>query len=329
MKAEINWGIIGLGKIAHKFASDLRHVPNARLHAVASTDAVRASDFARQYGARYNFGSYEAILNCPHLDVVYIATPNTMHCQNTLMCLRRRISVLCEKPFAMNAHEVKMMVETARMNQTFLMEAMWTRFMPSFQKAMEIVKSGGIGRPLSMKADFGFYTPFNPKSRLFDKDLGGGALLDIGIYPVMLALSLFGKPLKINALAQFSESGVDEECAVNLQFANGEIAMTHSTVKADTNIEAFIYGEKGVLQIHNRFHHSKALTIKLNNGKEEKITFTSEGNGYQFEATEVTNCLKNNELESKIMSHKFSLELVETLDAIRNEMGLTYPKHDI
>jgi predicted dehydrogenase len=328
MKSEINWGIIGLGKIAHKFANDLKYVPNAKLHAVASTDNKRSTEFARQYNVPYNFSSYEALLNCPHLDVVYIATPHTSHYTNTLMCLRKRIPVLCEKPFGMNAQEVKIMIETARNNQTFLMEAMWTRFVPTFQKAMDIIKNGVIGQPLSMKADFGFHAPFDAQSRIFNKDLGGGSLLDIGIYPIMAALTIFGKPDKISALATMSETQIDETCAVNFQYPNGAIAMCHSTIKAHTNIEAYIYGEKGVLYIHPRFHHSKALTVTLNSGQEESISMPFEGNGYQFEAMEVNNCLKNSRLESKIVSHQFSLDLIETLDAVRKEIGLVYPNHD-
>ena len=329
MKTEINWGIIGLGKIAHKFAQSLQYVPQARLHAVASTDAQRASDFARQYSARYQFSSYEALLNCPHLDVVYISTNHPQHCAVTLMCLRRRIPVLCEKPFGMNAHEVKMMIETAKTNQTFLMEALWSCFIPSYQKALEIIKNGIIGRPLSMKADFGFVAPFNPDSRIYNKDLGGSSLLDIGIYPIFLAQSVFGgKPEKIQAMATMASTGIDETCAMNLQYANGEIAMCHSTVRAHTTIEAFIYGEEGVLHIHPRFHHSKMLTVKLNSGHEDSLALPYDGHGYQYEAIEVNKCLKNNQLESSIVSHKFSTDLIETLDAVRKEIGLVYPKFD-
>lgn len=328
MTTQINWGIIGLGKIAHKFAHDLRFVKDAQLHAVASTDSQRSADFAKQYGASYHFSSYEALLNCPHLDAVYIATPHHLHCVNTLMCLRRRIPVLCEKPFGMNAQEVRQMIDMAHTNQVFLMEAMWTRFIPSFQRALELIQSGVIGRPLSMKADFGFFAPFNAESRIFNKDLGGGSLLDIGIYPIMAALSIFGKPAKISALATMSQTDVDETCAVNFQYDNGAIAMLHSTVKAHTNIEAFIYGEKGVLYIHPRFHHSEMLTVKLYNGQEEILSLPIDGHGYQFEAMEVNRCLINNALESSIMSHQFSLDLIETLDAVRREIGLIYPKHD-
>ncbi len=329
MTSTINWGIIGLGKIAHKFAQDLRHVPDARLHAVASTDAHRAVDFAKQYGAQYHFSSYEAILNCPHLDVVYIATNHPQHCATTLMCLRRRIPVLCEKPFGMNANEVHMMIDSAKAHNTFLMEALWTRFIPAFQRAMELIHNGAIGRPLSMKADFGFAAPFNPNNRIFNKDMGASSLLDIGIYPILLAQSIFGKPAVVQAMATMSQTGIDETCAMNLQYAKGEIAMCHSTVAADTNVEATIYGEKGVLYFHPRFHNTQKLTIKyFHNLGEETYSLPFDGSGYQFEAMEVNKCLKNNQLESGIMPHKFSTDLIETLDWVRREIGLVFPKHD-
>lgn len=331
MTSEINWGIIGLGKIAHKFASDLKYVPDARLHAVASTDNQRASDFARQYGAQYHFSSYEALLNCPHLDVVYIATNHPQHCAVTLMCLKKRIPVLCEKPFGMNAHEVKMMIDTAKSNKTFLMEALWTRFIPAFQKAMSIVKNGTIGRPLSIKADFGFAAPFNPNNRIYNRDLGASSLLDIGIYPILMAQTVFGdRPTRIQAMAKMSSTEIDETCAMNLQYADGGIAMCHSTVVADSKIEAFIYGEEGVLHIHPRFHHPQKITVTLYHGRgEESYYLPYEGNGYQFEAMEVNKCLKNNQLESVHVPHSFSTDLIETLDAVRKEIGLVFPKYDV
>jgi predicted dehydrogenase len=331
MKSTINWGIIGLGKIAHKFASDLKLVPDARLHAVASSNNQRATDFARQYGAQYHFSSYEGLLNCPHLDVVYIATNHPQHCAVTLMCLKKRIPVLCEKPFGMNAHEVKMMIDTAKANKTFLMEALWTRCIPAFQKAMNLVKNGTIGRPLSIKADFGFAAPFNPNNRIYNKDLGASSLLDIGIYPILLSQSVFGgKPTRIQAMAQMSVTDIDETCAMNLQYAEGGIAMCHSSVVADSKIEAFIYGEEGVLHIHSRFHHPQKLTVTLYHGRgEENYFLPFEGNGYQFEIMEVNKCLKNSELESTIIPHSFSTDLIETLDAVRKEIGLVFPKYDV
>lgn len=329
MKTKIHWGIIGLGKIAHKFAQDLRLVPDAKLHAVASTDRERSNAFAEQYHVPYAFGSYEAILNCPHLDVVYIATPHVLHYSVAMMCLRRRIPVLCEKPLAMNEKEVRKLVETARSNYTFFMEAMWTQFIPAFRKSLELVQSGLIGRPLSIKADFCAKFPYDLKGRAFNHDLGGGSLLDIGIYPIMLALSVFGKPSKIHALATMGESGVDYSCAVNFQYDDGAIFMGHSSMMHHSRIEASIYGEKGIIHIPTRFHHPKTVLLEREDSTLETFNIPFEGHGYQFEAAHVTNCVKASQLESPVMTHQFSIDLISLLDAVRAEIGLVYPKHDL
>jgi predicted dehydrogenase len=333
MKAQLNWGIIGAGKIAHKFAQDMRLVPNARLHAIASSDRSRAQDFARQYGAEYAFGSYEAIVNCPHLDVVYIASTNEKHCENAISCLKRRIPVLCEKPLAMNLKEVERMLATADKYQTFFMEAMWSRFNPAFQKVLDIVEKGILGGPLSIKAEFGFFHPFDPNSRLFDIKQGGGSLVDIGVYPMTLAQSIFGKPLVINALAQMNKTtGVDDTCALQFGYANQEIALLNTSVTAALPIEAYIFCEKGYIHIPPRFHHPHFFDIYTYDGfkepKKETIKMPYEGNGYQFEIMEVHHCLNKNLLESPTMPHTFSRDLMATLDAVREKIGLVYAGHD-
>ena len=333
MKAQLNWGIIGSGKIAHKFAQDMRLVPNARLHAIASNDRGRAQDFARQYGAEYAFGSYEAIVNCPHLDVVYIASTNEKHCENAILCLKRRIPVLCEKPLAMNLKEVKRMLDAAEHYQTFFMEAMWSRCIPAFKKVIDMVENGVIGHPLSIKAEFGFFHPFDAQSRLFDIKQGGGSLLDIGVYPMTLAQSIFGKPLIINALATKNKiTGVDDTCALQFGYQNEEIALLNTSVTAALPIEAYIFGEKGYIHIPPRFHHPLFFDVYMYDGfkdpKKETIKMPFEGNGYQFEIMEVNRCLGKNLLQSPAMTHTFSLDLMETLDAVREKIGLVYEGHD-
>jgi predicted dehydrogenase len=333
MKTELNWGIIGSGRIAHKFAQDMRLVPNARLHAIASSDRSRAQEFARQYGAEYAFGSYEAIVNCPHLDVVYIASTNEKHCENAILCLKRRIPVLCEKPLAMNLKEVKRMLDTAEQNQTFFMEAMWTRCIPAFQKVLELVENGVIGGPLSIKAEFGFFYPFDATSRLYDLKQGGGSLLDIGVYPMTLAQSIFGKPLVINALAAKNKmTGVDDTCALQFGYAQQEMALLNTSVTSALPIEAYIFGEKGYIHIPPRFHHPHFFDVYMYDGfnppKKEIVKMPFEGNGYQFEIMEVNRCLKKNLLQSPVVPHSFSLDLMETLDAVREKIGLVYEGHD-
>ncbi|MDX1911788.1 MAG: Gfo/Idh/MocA family oxidoreductase [Saprospiraceae bacterium] len=178
-----NWGIIGLGKIARQFAEDLQRLPNARLHAVASTSTERATAFAQEFNATHAFGSYEEIVGCPDLDVVYIATPHPLHAENTLLCLENGLPVLCEKPFAMHYDEARRMVAAARRNRVFLMEALWTRFIPATETAINMVENGEIGRLHTIRADLGFNMPFNPASRVYNKSLGAGSLLDLGICP--------------------------------------------------------------------------------------------------------------------------------------------------
>ena len=330
MSKKINWGILGAGKIAGKFATDLATLPQANLYAVASRSEEKATDFAKKFRFQKSFSSYEAMLKDPDLEVVYIATPHVFHCEHTLLCLDYKKAVLCEKPFAINAKEVQLMLAKAKANQVFLMDALWTLCLPHILKTKAIVESGQLGKLISVKADFGFRASFNPSSRLFDRNLGGGALLDIGIYPALLALFLLGKPKKITAAALMGKTNVDEECAVFLDYENGQSANLHATLLARTPVEAYIYCEKGYIHIPTRFHeHVKGITILEYDGlKENFIPFDYQVIGYQYEAKEVMRCLTEGKLESDLVPHQFSLDLITLLDEIRAQIGLVYPKHD-
>jgi predicted dehydrogenase len=319
-----NWGIIGLGKIAHKFAQDLGKGKNMRLHAVASRSIDKAKAFAEQYGAGHAYGSYEELVNCPDLDVVYIATPHILHCKNTLLCLEAGIPVLCEKPFAMNRQEVARMIAKAQENNTFLMEAFWTRFLPTTLKVLELIEQGEIGEVLSVKADFGFKPAFDPSSRLFNKDLGGGSLLDIGIYPVFLALLILGKPQQIEALAHMGATGVDVDCGILLKYPDGKMAHLHSTILADTKTEAFIYGEKGTIHIHSQWHAPSWFSLIKNGERPQNFHFDYFSNGYHYEAEEVGRCLSEGKKQSDLLPLSFSMDLIELLDAIREKAGIRY-----
>lgn len=323
-----HWGIIGLGKIAHRFAKDLQLLPNTKLQAVASSSEERSQLFAQQYDVPFAFSTYEDIFNAPHLDAIYIATIHPYHFSNTLLCLRNHIAVLCEKPFSMNHHQVKEMIAASKAHQTFLMEALWTRFLPPLNKALEIIESGRIGNVISVKADFGFKAPYLPESRLFNKDLGGGALLDIGIYPVFLALFILGKPDRIKATAIIGNTNVDEECGITLSYSDGKIAHLHATIRSNTDTEAFIYGEKGAIHLHSRWHEPTNMSIIPESGPIEDIFFEYKGKGYHYEAVEVMKCLEYGQLESEMMPLSFSLDLSELLDDIRAEAGIEYPTFD-
>ena len=266
----------------------------------------------------------------PALDIVYVATPHVFHCENTLMCLNHKKAVIWEKPFAINSKEVDQMIAKSKSTNTFLMDALWTLCLPHILKAKEIAESGQLGKLVSVKADFGFRADFNPKSRLFDRDLGGGALLDIGIYPLMLSMFLMGKPQKITAAAVIGKTKIDEDCAVILDYGNGQTANLHATLLARTPVEAYIYFEKGYLHIPTRFHeHVDHVTILEYNGlKETKLPYDYKVVGYAYEAAEAMRCLKAGKIESDLVPHQFSSDLMEVLDAIRAQIGLVYPRHD-
>eukprot|EP01098_Paradermamoeba_levis_P015974 TRINITY_DN8399_c0_g1_i1.p1 TRINITY_DN8399_c0_g1~~TRINITY_DN8399_c0_g1_i1.p1 ORF type:complete len:297 (-),score=-20.20 TRINITY_DN8399_c0_g1_i1:4-894(-) len=288
------WGILGPGRIAHKFAKDLLTLPDAQLYAVASSDQQRANEFAQEYSIPHAFGAYADLLTLPDLDVVYVATPHVKHHENVMMLLnggvvRPGLAVLGEKPFAMNSQQVREMVETARSKGVFLMEALWSRFMPGIRKALELVQSGAIGKVVSVKADFGFKAPFLPEKRLFNKELGGGSVLDIGIYPLFLSYLILGKPATVKASANFGSTGVDEQCGMVLTYPDGQLALD-STIVADTDCVGLIQGETGQIRIHSRFHETKGVTLKQHEQPDQSFTFERTTHGYDYEAQHVMQC---------------------------------------
>jgi predicted dehydrogenase len=323
---KIRWGILGCGKIANKFASDLRLVDDAALVAVASRDHQKAIEFSALHSSRFAFDSYEALVTCSEVDVIYIATPHGFHHEHALLCLNHKKAVLCEKAFALNAKQVKDMIDTAQKNNVFLMEAFWTKFLPQFQKLNEIIQSGEIGDLKMIQADFGFLAAQPTPQRLYDPKLGGGALLDIGIYPVFLAVTLLGKPLEVNAVMKPYATNVDEQIAMTLKFKNGELALLSATFAADTPVEATIVGTKGYVRMHNRFHNvTSDLELIVGHNPPKAIpVHKEEGYGYQFEARHVSECLRANRIESPVMRSADSLLLIETLDWIREKCGIKY-----
>lgn len=323
-----NWGIIGPGKIAHKFAEDLRVVPNARLFAVASRSAERGIEFANKYNATHAFGSYKELMSLSELDAVYVATPHPYHCENTLMCLEHKIPVLCEKPMGMNSKEVRQMVGLAKFQNTFLMEGLWTRFLPTIIKVLDLIKTGAIGEVNTLKADFGFKAPFDVKKRIFNQGLGGGSLLDIGIYPVFLARLLFGNPTSISAEASIGPTNIDENCGMILKFPNQKLAILHSSIISTTKTEALIYGEKGIIQINGRWHEPSSVTLYPENGEPKDFFFDFDSHGYKYEILEVQRCLEKGWIESPFLNFDFSIDMMEILDDIRMAAGIYYPMYD-
>lgn len=325
MTKAINWGIIGPGKIAHKFAQDLAQIESARLSAVLSRSEERAKEFAQAYEAPHAYADPSAFLTCPELDIVYVATPHSHHYEHTMRCLRAGVPVLCEKAFALNSAQAREMTGLAREKGVFLMEALWTRFLPSTLKVLELIEQGAIGRPLSVKADFGFKAQPDPEGRLFSPSLAGGALLDIGIYPVFLAYLILGQPDKLQAMAQFSPTGVDQELGVLFHYDNGSMAHLHATLQALTKTEAFIYGEEGTIHWHTRWHEPTSFSLISPEGRLSNFHFDWEGNGYIYEAKEAMRCLREGLQESPLWPLQQTEGLMALLDQVRSAIGLKYP----
>ncbi len=244
------WGILGTGTIATKFALGLRAADNAELRAVGSRSEATAEAFAREHGAARAHASYEALARDPEVDAIYIATPHVLHRENTLSCIAGGKAVLCEKPFAMNASEGEEMVAAARSAGTFLCEAMWTRFLPATRRVRELINTGVIGEPRQLECDFGFRTELDPRGRLFDPALGGGALLDVGIYCVAYARMVFGgAPAEVHSSAHIGETGVDEQSAYLFRYDSGALARMSSATRTETAHRATIWGTEGSIEV--------------------------------------------------------------------------------
>ncbi len=325
MPDKIRWGILGTGNIAHQFAKGLTSAADVELVAVGSRTQESADKFGDEFGVPHRYGSYNGVAEDRDVDAVYIATPHPLHYSNALMCLNNRKATLVEKPFAINAKEGAEMIALAREKKIFLMEAMWSRFIPAMVKVRELIAEGAIGEPRMVQADFGFRTGFNPKGRLFDLDLGGGALLDVGIYPLSFASMIFGKPSGFASAVHLSETGSDEQNAVLLSYPGGKIAIASSAVRTSTPSEARIWGTDGSIFIPSRFWMAQGYILSRNGQPDEKVDMPMVGNGYNYEAEEVGRCLRAGEGESKVMPLDESLTIVETMDAIRAEWGLVYP----
>ncbi len=318
MKKKVNWGIIGLGKIAHKFASDLGLSNSGKLQAVASRSLAKAQNFASEYPAETVYGSYEELLQDPKVDIVYIALPHSQHFTFSSLALQYNKAILCEKPMGLNPEEVLELQKEAIHKNLFIMEGLWTRFIPATQKLLSLLKQNVIGDIISLKADFGFKPRFDPHSRLFDPALGGGSLLDIGLYPLYLSLLVLGEPREVKAFARFSETGVDSHCQMLLKFPSGALAQLESSFETQTPTEATIYGTKGSIKIHSRFHHAEKISLRLNEGASKDFELKFRGHGYIHEIEAVNNSLLNGEIENDTLPHLESQQLARLIARVKN-----------
>ncbi|MEO5684881.1 MAG: Gfo/Idh/MocA family oxidoreductase [Chitinophagaceae bacterium] len=324
--APLEWGIIGPGKIAHDFARDLALVqPQQKITAVLGRNQSSADNFVKEFATGKAYADQASFLQHPGLNIVYIATPHPAHYEQAMACLQNKIPVLCEKPLAVNAEQAAGLINASRENNCFLMEAMWIRFLPGIIKALEIVKQGTIGKILSVKASMGYKAPKDENSRYFDPELGGGSLLDLGIYPVFLAHLLLGKPRIIKAIGTLTEKGIDESCSVLLDYDGSAQAILDSTLVSQSDRPAEVAGSKGIINILNPwFEKSPAVEWQLYNQEKQQFVTDWEGHGLQFEIMEVLHCLENKQIESTLFPHRLSLDITETMDAIREQIHVVY-----
>ncbi len=324
MTGKCRWGIFGTGNIAGKFAEALAVLPDAELVAVGSRSAATADAFAARHNVPRRHASYAALAEDAAVDALYVATPHTLHAEHTLLGLAAGKPVLCEKPFTLNAREAAAVIQSARAKKLLVMEAMWTRFLPPIVRLRELLAAGAIGEPRLLSADFGFRAA-HQTGRWFDPALGGGALLDVGVYPVSLASMIFGSPAQVAGFADLGPTGVDEQAGIVLRHSKGELAMLHAAIRVNTPQEATIFGSLGRIQMHAGWWKGSAMTHYLDAGGEEFLEFPFTGNGYQFQAEEFMNCLREGRTESRVVPLAETLSIMQTLDTLRAQWGLKYP----
>ena len=359
---KVGFGILGSGLVARSFADGLRSVPQAQLVAVASRSRATSESFQLAYPGTSIAPSYEALVENPAVEVVYIATPHHLHAAQTIMTLEAGKHALCEKPFTVTAEEARAVVEVARRTERFCMEAMWMRFMPIVQRARELIESGAIGEPRLLHADFGVATAVDPASRFFDPAMGGGALLDRGVYGVSLATMLFGRPIDVVGLSAMTSTGVDEHAGMVLRFDRGSLAVLSCSLTSYTSNTATISGTHGKLSIDAPFYCPARLFVEryepsdvtpgakpagtkklldtarrtsagrralatarpiVRRLRRTSIRIPIDGNGYGYEAAEVVRCLRSGLTESPVMPLDASISVMEILDELRTHQAPT------
>jgi predicted dehydrogenase len=321
----IRWGIAATGSIARTFAVGLGRLPDAEIAAVGSRSADRAAAFAAEVAATRSHGSYEDLAADDGVDVVYVASPHSRHEADTMLFLEAGRHVLCEKPMALDRIQVERMVATARARGLFLMEAMWSRFLPSWQLVRRVVGQGRIGEPLVIEADVGFRRPIDPAHRLFDRALGGGAALDVGVYPVSFASFLLGIPDAVAAQGHIGETGVDEQFAAVLHHPGGELAVVKGAIRARLSSTVRVTGSEGWVRLPAMMYNPAHVDIGDAGGGRERVATLIEGDGLRFQAVEVHRCLRAGLVESPVMPLDETCAIAGTLDAIRAQIGMTYP----
>jgi predicted dehydrogenase len=321
----IRWGILGTGGIADTFAADLALVPDAELAAVGSRTVAAAQAFAGKHTIPRAHGSWAELAADPDVDVIYVATPHASHHAAAIACLEGGKSVLVEKPMTLDLATSAQLVQEARTRELFLMEAMWMRCNPAIRKIRDLIRDGAIGEVVTLHADFGLQGPFEPTHRLRDPALGGGALLDLGVYPIHFADLMLGSPETVHSWARLTPENVDETTGILLGYASGAVATLTCSIAGESRNTASITGTLGRIDLPPAFFMPQSFTLQRAGKEPETFDHSFEGRGYQFEAIEVQRCLAYNFPESPLVPHTTTLQIMTLLDTIRAEIGVVYP----
>ncbi|MXP77917.1 Gfo/Idh/MocA family oxidoreductase [Lachnospiraceae bacterium WCA-9-b2] len=316
-------GILGAGSIAHKMAETVRRMEKTEIYAVASRSLEKAEDFAKQYHIPKAYGNYEDMVKDSSVDLVYVATPHSHHYEHVKLCLENGRNVLCEKAFMINSAQAKEVVRIAREKKLLLAEAIWTRYMPSRELIREAVDSGIIGRVTSLTANLGY--AIGNKERLVRSDLGGGALLDLGVYPINFALMVFGEDYQeVSAQGILSDQGVDLQNSITLTWKNGRMALLHSNMEALTDRRGIIHGDKGYLVVENINNCEAISAYDLDRKLIKQYEIPEQITGFEYEVESCRRALENGETECKEMPLSDSIAVMEMMDRIRKLLGIRY-----
>jgi len=319
----IKWGIVGLGNIASQFASDLLLVENAEITAVASRNLTKAEQFGEKFNALRMYNSYDLLFEDSEVEIVYIATPHNSHVELSIKALESGKHVLCEKPMALSYQDARRVIEASKKHNRFFMEAFWTRFIPSVQDVLQKISNGIIGDINYIKADFAFHGSETENKRLFDKELGGGALFDIGVYPLFLSYILLGYPKEIAAKAIKHKNDIDLQTSMILQYESAQ-SVLHASIVSESDMKAVISGTKGRIELNAPWFIANGYSLFINEEKEATFTLPALGKGYSHELMECQDCILNNEIESKLWSHQNCLDLSKIVEEIKNQIQLPF-----
>jgi len=325
--SNFSWGILGPGGIAQAFAKDLTFLEGHTIGAVGSRSLTNAQSFANTFGGTA-YGSYEELVADSHIDAIYVATPHPAHHDNVILALNAGKPVLCEKPFAVNAKQAQAMVDAAAKNKVALMEAMWARFLPHYAKVREIIASGVLGPILSIHADHGQRLVDQGIARLVEPQLAGGALLDLGIYPISFAHMILGNPTSITSSAVMTDKGVDAQTSMIFNYGNGAQAVLTTTMIEQTPCRAVVAGLDGWLEIDRTFYNPASMRVILNDGTVTEYPSAYTGHGLREQAEAFKQIVQSGEVESKILTWKDTVDIMKSMDTVRGQIGLKYPFED-